>query len=173
MEEGRSESVSCRGETSEGVVTSANNPPLSNLPVGRAPSSGWPSAENMESTPIQYTQYNPLPNHPRFASRYAFLPPVPAFVERNYRGPVSAFAARIGSCAKSIHRMCAREISLFQGGLPVSSISRPSLSSSFSSRRKKRGGSRRMALLGLILTEAGSRGDNPIEVQGRMFGCIA
>lgn len=85
MEEGRSESVSCRGETSEGVVTSANNPPLSNLPVGRAPSSGWPSAENMESTPIQYTQYNPLPNHPRFASRYAFLPPVPAFVERNYR----------------------------------------------------------------------------------------
>lgn len=116
MEEGRSESVSCRGETSEGVVTSANNPPLSNLPVGRAPSSGWPSAENMESTPIQYTQYNPLPNHPPFASRYAFLPPVPAFVERNYRGPVSAFAARTGSCAKSIHRMCAREISLFQGG---------------------------------------------------------
>lgn len=89
MEEGRSESVSYRGETSEGVVTSANNPPLSNLPVGRAPSSGWPSAENMESTPIQYTQYNPLPNHPRFASRYAFLPPVPAFVERNYRGPHS------------------------------------------------------------------------------------
>lgn len=173
MEEGRSESVSCRGETSEGVVTSANNPPLSNLPVGRAPSSGWPSAENMESTPIQYTQYNPLPNHPRFASRYAFLPPVPAFVERNYRVRIRGTNRILCQIHPSYVR--ARDISVPRGleTLPVSSISRPSLSSSFSSRRKKRGGSRRMALLGLILTEAGSRGDNPIEVQGRMFGCIA
>lgn len=61
-----------RSETSESKVTSANKPPLSDLPIGRASSSGRPSAENMEYS-IQYAQYASPFLHPCLPSYQSLL----------------------------------------------------------------------------------------------------